>query len=336
VIIKNSNITDSLNQNLIINNTSGLLLEYCVFNYGNSQLKKGYYDGASVNFKHSDNFTVRYNVVSESYADGLIADVGSSDGVIEYNQLYGNRRAQYTACNSTNVVFRYNLVYGWVNPENLVRGAGNAGVAIFLESEAQWGNALSGNHKVYGNLVAGCSKNIGLGTEKSGTPITNCQIYNNTLVEAQPNRSTTTDSIALYIGRNVGTGHVFKNNIVWQSANQVAVILNRKACTFDYNLWSKSPPDAARGTNDPPYAPPLLRKTDGWDSLRAGALTGGEFALQDKSPVIGTGLDLGGNFSLIPDCDRSNWVTKTIELAQNGSAKQKGDIGADVYVRNSK
>lgn len=308
VIVRNSNISDSLNQNMVIVNTSGLLMENCQFVYGNSQLKpSGTYDGASVDLKYSDNFTIRYNIVREAYRDGFIADVGSFDGLIEYNQFYGNRVSQCYACNSANMTIRYNLVYGCVDPENLLVDTGNAGSGIVLGSEAQWGSESSGGHKVYGNLVAGCAKNLVLATELSGTPVVNCEILNNTFIQAQKNVSTGT-SANIYANSRIGSGNIFKNNIIWQDGGVIADV-QVGTISFDYNYWSSLTDADAMGPHDykkdgSTYnnGDPLLQDpaaftwktmTDVDDVL--GEMTGQEFQLSAGSPAIGIGADLGNS-----------------------------------------
>jgi len=298
---------------VIVYGADNALIEDCDFHHGG----KAYIlwdqsisrqDPANVVVKHSDRPIFRRNKIHDSYNEGILMDVGTSNAIIEYCEIYGNPKLQLYMCASTNNIIRYNLIYGTDN---------GSGVGIYFSHESQWvpevGNPLVSNSKVYGNLVTNTRKNIAIGGD-TDRQVTNVQIYNNTLVEAL--------EYGFLVQKSTGGGHIFKNNIIWQTDGQIANIPSGKV-ECDYNLWSRTPDFDARGVHDPSYALPKLTKTSGWNSLSSGELEGSEFALQSASPAIDAGTPLAAEFDNIPECNRSVWPTKIVLMDKIESALEQ-------------
>ena len=292
VTIKNCEIAHSERQSLVIIYASdNVLIEDCdihhgakqVFLYWNGNSRKcrdlGWGDPPNVVSKYSDNLVVRRTKIHDSYNEGFNLDVGMTNALIEYCEIYGNYKVQLYLCSSTGHTIRHNLIYGTdfsaVSPTS-----GGSGIEINHESSwlMEMGNPLITNDQIYGNLIANLNNGIRIGgtIDRSSQ---NVSVYNNTLVHNKQY------GISIAIG--VGQNSVFKNNIILNPLGQIANVPSGIA--FDYNLWSRTPNIDAQGPNDPPYAEPKLMKTIGWNNLVGGELIPEDFILQPDSPAIDTG-----------------------------------------------
>jgi len=308
---------------VIMYGANNALIEDCDFHHGGKAFilwnqKISREDPANVVVKYSDRPIFRRTKIHDSYNEGILMDVGTSNAIIEYCEIYGNPKVQLYLCASTNNIIRYNLIYGTNN---------GSGSGIYFSHESQWvsdyGNPIVSNSKVYGNLVANTNQNIAIGGANH-RQVTNVQVYNNTLVEAL--------ECGLRVASGTGGGHIFKNNIIWQTNKQIANIPSRKV-TRDYNLWSRDPGNA-RGAHDPSYTLPKLTKTSGWNSLSGGDLDGSEFALQSASSAIDAGIPIGAEFDNIPECNKSVWSGQIVVMDQDNQGSG-WEIGADIHVTNS-
>ena len=271
----------------------------------------------------SNSPTFRRNKIRDGYFEGLGIYRGTDDAIVEYNEIYGNKRVQlYISC-SQNTVVRYNLIYGVATHRNPNAGSGN-GPGIYMTVEPQCVHpAYPGEHKVYGNLVANTTRNLWI-AGASDRQLSNCLIYNNTFVEAT--------EFAFKVQSQTGGGHIVRNNIFWQTNGTIVDAPSGKvAC--DYNLWSRMPDSDVRGAHDLPYAVPHLVKTSGWSNLNSGDLNGSEFALRSASPAIDAGIPLGAEFDDIPECDKSVWPAQIVLMDQDNQGSG-WEIGADIHVAN--
>lgn len=331
VTLKNCKISEAWRFNLVAYKTTRLTITGCDFYEGAHFMiaSSDPSECASLDLWSCNDLHIAYNKIHGSLHDGLIIDANCTDGITEYNTFYGNSSTSLYIDNAYHHTVRYNLIYGLqYDPNNLVRGCnGYAGNGIYIGSESEYGDTSSGDHLIYGNLVAGCQQGLTIGNA-SGTPPVDCKIYNNTFIQSHQNNESINPAL-VYISSKAGGGHIIENNIFWQTDGLIAYVASGKA-TFDYNLWSKMPPSAVQGVHDPPYAEPDLRKMSGWDTLTAGSLSGPEFAVQASSPAIGAGKPLTGELLNIPECDNSDWLTGNIVLKQN-DAPSGPVIGADFY-----
>ena len=263
----------------------------------------------------SDSATFRRCKVYDSYWEGLTIFKDVTAPTVEYCEIYGNDQMQlYFNCCKDGIA-RYNLIYGTTNGK---------GHGIWLNSEAYcYSASYEGNHDIYGNLVANTKRNFWV-AGGAARPVKDITAYNNTFVEAVDY------GMVIVSG---GSGHIFKNNIVWQT-NDVIAYVNSGVATCDYNLWSRTPDTDAQGANDPDYATPLLTKTSGWQA--GSGLTGNDFTLQNTSPAIDVGVNLGVSYddSLDPD---SVWPSSVATLDQDlyGSGWEIGGFVYDMYITNA-
>ena len=318
VTVKNCEVHETYRHALkIVNGADNVLIEDCDIHHG---AKKKVIDASgnnppSVMIKNSINSTFRRCKIHDSYNEGINIGDGSHGVTVEYCEIYGNPKSNLYLCCSVDATVRYNLIYGTTNGK---------GPGIWVNNEEWCYDAgEEGGHRIYGNLVANTIKCFWL-AGRSDRPVKNVIVYNNTFVEA-------TDC-GIFINSDTGDGHVFKNNIIWQSSGKVAIAPSI-LMICDYNLWSREPDNDVKGAHDLIYAVPQLAKTSGWNSLEGGNLNGSEFALQSGSPAIDAGTPLGAEFYYIPECDKSVWPAQIVLMDQNKQGSGR-EIGADIHVAN--
>jgi len=321
--IKNCEVYECQRKCLILyQGADNALIEDCDFHHGaHRKITHPWEDisPATVSVRFSSGAIFRRCKIRDSYYEGFNLDNESSDILVEYCEIYGNPKNQlYMVCSKNNVI-RYNLIYGTDN------GKGQ-GIWISVEP-SRCDASYDGHHKIYGNLVANTKRNLWL-AGGVGREIRNCIIYNNTFVE-----SSDLSKGAIHVNQDTGSGHVFKNNIIWQTNGTIANVPSKKI-TCDYNLWSKEPDNDIKGLHDPAYALPKLIKTSGWNNLKGGDLNGSEFALQQSSPAINGGTALGAEFDDIPECNNSVWPSQIILIDQDNQG-HRWEIGADIHVVNA-
>ena len=178
-------------------------------------------------------------------------------------------------------------------------------------------------------IVANTSVNFSLTTKKDSSgqfyPIIGVEVYNNTFVAAR--------KINILFHNNIGNGHIFKNNIIWANgAGSITNAIPSGRIEADYNLWSTEPNPNIKGPNDPPYGPPNLRKSDGWDKIDSGELKGSEFAIKGISSGVNRGTALNNNYKEILDVDQTNWKNRSYTLKDQTTSGDGWEIGGDVFL----
>lgn len=293
---------------------------------GNGDYKAGigYNQGASVSINNASKVTMRRCIVRDSGAEGLDLDRYSYNCVVEYSQLYGNRKGNIYLCSGDGHIVRYNLIYGTaVNAYGYpANGRGICGISVVNED---WPKLMSGGHyQIYGNLVADCYYNLYMNCQV-GWELTGVYIYNNTFVAP-------TGSWNVLMGANTTPTQYFYNNIISGKGSSGTGYARPGVVIAANNLWSSSPVDSLKGANDPPYSDPMIAKTQGWNNLRGGELTGKEFALQSGSPAIDAGKVVEGGSYQIMDCSQSDWLEQVFVPKNIGD---KPVIGGDYYDSNT-
>ena len=280
-----------------------------------------------------DGVTFRKNKVHDSWYDGVLVggnvagDYSSINGVIEYNQIYGNFQDQLVLVGNHYNTVRYNLIYGTYPNANGEKGRGSG---IWFANETTWNlpNCYSESY-VYGNLIANTLVNMWVEGQGATCKIYNTYWYNNTSIEAT--------SSNFYVESWAGGGHIFKNNLIVQSDGTTTIGgAPAGLVTANYNHWSRIPAATLRGQNDttyPGYAStaPLLTKSSGWNALQGSSLTGKEFALQTGSICIrkGTATPVANPQNSFLNATISNFLTNAFSLVNQDSTNW--DIGGSVF-----
>jgi parallel beta-helix repeat protein len=230
--------------------------------------------GNTAAIKHA---ILRNNTVFNVYGEGLSST--RADGtLIENNVVYDNWATNTYICESTNVIYRNNLVYGSSQPAIATRFA--RPVLLMFSDEAVSTVPASAKNTVINNQFMGGDIEAFRWTGAAGRGLVNVLIANNTLVNG-----------SFYIGgaNVVNQATKIQNNIVYRNdGGDVALIPNPTGLTFSSNLWSKTPPTTAKGTGDV-IGNPQLALTG---PTAPGALTKGYFAISSGSPAIGKGTPI--------------------------------------------
>jgi hypothetical protein len=312
--------TNTWNSGLVVEESTGVIVKNCDFAYGAKDYILHYWSTttwpATLTLINSQNCWVTQNCVHDSYFEGFDIIRGAEGNVIEYNECYGNQRLQFYLSNSRGNVLRFNLIYG--------TGTGHDGVGIWLGGE----NAFSGsypspawntNNMVYGNMVANTRCNLRVGGESTAYE-TGAKVYNNTLVECSGSGAAWQTNV--YFTPVTGTGHLFKNNLILQSANPPVIVETAGVVTASNNLWSRPQADIdadIQGTASLFNVNPQLAKSSGWSSLTSGSCIPDNFKVLSGSPALNQGASLGAAYN------RDYW----------GTTRPQGagwDIGAHEFV----
>lgn len=291
------------------------IVQYCSTPYSASVCRSdGYGDPSTIIVRHASGGIIRRCKIYDSYNEGLNIDNFSNQVTVEYCEIYGNGKIQLYIISCDNITARYNLIYGVNNNSN---GKPGYGLGIYLNNEAQWSKADSANFYLHGNFIANTSTNM-LIAGSTGRTVTNVLAYNNTLVSGR------TYNFMCNLG--TGSGHVFKNNIVWGGLTSAPASL----VTADSNLWSTAPVSDLKGDNDPAYAIPLLAKESGWSNITTLSL--GDFVLKPESPAIDSGdSSIGQAYDDIIDVEQSSSFPASSTLLDQDAHGLGWEIGADIY-----
>jgi len=290
---------------------------------------EGWGDPATIQINNCAYATFRRCVIRDGYNEGFDIDRYSSNTTVEYCQIYGHPAVQLYICSSNNQIIRYNIIYGTNTNEN---GQNGYGPGIYINNEDNWKLSNVENFIVYGNCIANTARNFWVASQYVGGEyhrVSKVYAYNNTFIEARG--TSNISQVNVLFNDKVGDGHIFVNNIIWQTEGSIGFSPNRDIITSDYNLWSKEPVDKLKGAHDPPYAVPNILKTTDWKNLYGGEITGSEFSLQKSSPAIDKGIALTDSYDWLIDTDVSNWVNKEFILKSQKINGTGWEIGADIY-----
>lgn len=232
--------------------------------------------------RYPDYCTIRKTVAWENWGEG-ISTFEALHTVIENNISYNNQQNFYIS-DTKYAVVKNNLAYCTPgNPidayetQNGILVGDEKGVPIPLGLDGA--RYPSSDNIFINNLVAGCNRNLAVGTGQS-----NNNLYAfNTFVNSAG--STTEEfNVLFFAGR--ASGARFQNNIVEQDDRRRIATFKGSGITFSNNLWSKAPPSVAVGPGDI-VGDPLLVKT-------GTPFTPEWFKLSDFSPAIDKAIPIQG------------------------------------------
>lgn len=176
--------------------------------------------------------TLRGNISWENWGEG-ISTFEANATRIEGNLVYNNLQNIYISDTRHSIV-EGNFVY--CSPGNIIDPFSTQN-GILVGDERK--NPPSAKNQIINNIVYGCDHNLALGTNES----TDSLIAHNTLVNADE-----VSNILIYSGNCSNCR--FLNNLVIQENSIDIAIVGGKGWAFSNNLWSKTPPGAARGGSD--------------------------------------------------------------------------------------
>lgn len=266
--------------------------------------------------KFCTNIIISGNTVYGNHGEGIGLYQKSDNCIVENNFVYENRRVNIYNGESRNNIIRYNLIYG--------TDASAAYVGIGVDDE-DWRSGYTENLKIYGNMIANCSKGFYLETTHPDSVFRNNKIYNNTVVDCLIN---------LYSSSGPYENSEIKNNIFWcisDNCTQTKFAPTKGGVTFDYNLWSSTPESHVKGQNDLSYSSPALERTTGWRSLEGKNVTISDFSLQKGSPAINAGTNIiGSSYNELVNIYQNNLITTASKLKQSENGFG-WEIGAAIF-----
>ncbi len=240
----NGGLILSGNQNLITNSR----IWYNSTINENSQSPTRWGSGVSC-ARYPDYCTIRNIIVWENWGEG-ISSFEANGTTIEDNVVHDNWSANIYISDSTNVVLHRNFVYA---SGTMV---GGTQVGIMMGDEKY--TPASANINVINNIVYGTHRNFAWWQGPLGGGMNNFLIANNTFVNGTGDVNNGEGGVIIGVGDH--TNVRFYNNLVQQDGElPVIATVSQSGITYSYNLWSKTPYDAASGVGDVIGDPELLK-----------------------------------------------------------------------------
>lgn len=250
VSLTNCSVHDIRNRPIGIRNAQHVLVENCDVYHGSdfathSRSSKELPWSVIVASIDSQDVTFRGNRIHENWGEGLVAGRGSSNVLIENNEIYDNYALQVYVQRARNVVVQRNLIYHTGNSA-FWRGGGPS-QGIVLENETAFADDPTvSNVDVINNLVIGCRQNVNVANgQNQGLPINNVVVAHNTLINAF-------EAGIKFNNDNPSSSVWFHNNIVYEAEGKLALTASNSALRFGYNGWNRAPevPHEERATGE--------------------------------------------------------------------------------------
>jgi parallel beta-helix repeat protein len=178
---------------------------------------------------------------------------------LEDNVIYDNRRNGIYLDAAKYCVVRHNLVY-------FSRDTGNwegPSPGIWIQNESERGYCHTGNHEIYGNLVAYATNGIQISCQQSNCGQTGLKIYNNTIVDSERY------NFKFYGVDENWSNNFIKNNISWTiSGGKHADNYSPIGVVWDTNNFDD--PVSGNASRNALIHDPELNKTSGWRTIEPG------------------------------------------------------------------
>lgn len=197
-----------------LNRSRDVLIESCFVMDSN----RAYLDGesawgAAIVGVESPRLTVRGSTVAKVYGEGINANHGSHESLIEGNRVFGARALGIYVDASRDVTIRRNMVLGISDPA-FWRTGDNVGSGIVVNNEKYHYKGYGGDMdpgilstgvKIYANLVAYTQQGIAFWGNMPESRFEGAEVYNNTLVD---------NTVQFDPGTRPKPGSSFSNNIL--------------------------------------------------------------------------------------------------------------------------
>ncbi len=276
-----------------LNESSDILIE----NNHIADSNRAYLEGASawgsaIAGVKSPRMTVRGNTVEKVYGEGINANQGSHDSLIEGNRVYGARAVGIYADSSPRVTIRRNIVLGTTDSGHWRGDGKTVGSGIVVNNEkyhyAGYGgktplDVQSTDAKIYANLVAYTNQGIAFWGNLPESSFDNAEVYNNTLVD---------NNVQFDGGQRPKPNGRFVNNILLSISSGTRDVAGTKlhGMTARNNYLSQGDPggDFSHSTNI--YKGVALARMSGWRALdKLDTVTWKDFLPMASSRTNGAG-----------------------------------------------
>jgi len=313
VRVENIKVTNSKGRNIDVSDSTGVTIIGCstdgaygsgihlqrstntviennVVTHAGKAFKDGKAWGGAIELVGVSGATVKGNIVTEVYGEGINSNGGSRGTIIEGNYLYAVRAVGIYADASPDVTIRRNVVVGTTNSEYW-RSSRSVGAGIALNNEAYHytsqllSSVQTQRTKVYGNLVAFASTGIAIWGELSVTSFDGTLIFNNTLVDNETQVS---------VGAKLMPNSRFVNNILLSLSSGMRDVSGTSlgGMTAKNNYFSQGDPGGNYTNSGNRFSGLTLAKMSGWRSVSSREqVTWRDFDVQGGSTVIGNGDD---------------------------------------------
>ena len=265
--------------------------------------------GSAITLIRGLNGVLRGNHVYNNFGEGLVADRGSINSLVENNVLYDNQHANLYLNSTIDTTVRGNFVYCTDDGTFWRKGSGTAyrpGPGIQIRDET-WEGAempLSSGYQIINNIVYGCGTNFGVSTQRELGGLNDSLVANNTFAHARGENTSGIDNVHLNGDASYSNSY-FINNLLIQSPllGDNLIVQGRadfSTLTVSNNLYSKAPtssdwPSGEPGrivTNDPKLANPALNGTNPLLPVMGQAPDPADFRLTYGSPAFAAGYPL--------------------------------------------
>lgn len=211
-----SNVTTrgTYDSGIKLNASHDVLIENCFVTDSNRAFLDGESAwGSAIVGVESPRLTVRGCTVAKVYGEGINANHGSHESLIEDNRVFGARALGIYVDASRDVTIRRNMVLGISDPA-FWRSGENVGSGIVVNNEKYHYNGYGGDMstdvqssgvKIYANLVAYTQQGIAFWGNMPESHFDGAEVYNNTLVD---------NTVQFDPGTQPKPGSSFANNIL--------------------------------------------------------------------------------------------------------------------------
>ena len=255
--------------------------------------------GSALTFLFAEDSIGRGNVIYNNYGEGLVAGRRTRNITLEDNIAYDNDHASIYLNNTVNPLVQRNIVFCSEDREFWTKGNTpdyRAGIGLMLRDEdfVPMPPPSSGQ-VIINNIVAGCSTNFGVATQRPGGGLNNGLVAHNVFINSRADDPDAADNVTFGGGASYANSQ-FVNNMIVQTVPGALTLIqgfpNTSSLTVSNNLYSATPAnwfpsESGRVVGDPLFVngiPPLPTLAAPPDPA--------DFRLRYNSPARDAGLAL--------------------------------------------
>lgn len=276
-----------------VDSPNGLIEGNVVSQAGTANPEDGGTWGGAIELVASDDGTVSGNQVLRVYGEGINANYGSRNALIEDNFVYAARAVGIYLDAAPDATVRRNIVLGTVDP-TFWRAHETVGAGIALNNETYHYERADGalardvqtrGAKIYGNLVAYTNSGVGFWGQLDESSFADVMVFNNTFVD---------NDTQVTLRAKPKPGARFMNNIVMSlSLGTQDVDGNAlEGMSARHNYFSQGDPGGELSHASNVYEGLTLARMNGWRAISdPKQLSWEDFSVTSGSSVIGAGTE---------------------------------------------
>ena len=204
--------------------------------------------GSALTFLFAEDSIGRGNVIYNNYGEGLVAGRRTRNITLEDNIAYDNDHASIYLNNTVNPLVQRNIVFCSEDREFWTKGNTpdyRAGIGLMLRDEdfVPMPPPSSGQ-VIINNIVAGCSTNFGVATQRPGGGLNNGLVAHNVFINSRADDPDAADNVTFGGGASYANSQ-FVNNMIVQTVPGALTLIqgfpNTSSLTVSNNLYSATP-----------------------------------------------------------------------------------------------